>query len=102
VKTYNSITTGDLSSFFRWKLDQKHGKDGRKLRGTRLSSSLTTYWKLFLLVYERATTRSTDSRIVCRMHQVLRDVAKDYELNHSPQEKPLMDVEDVREVYRRL
>lgn len=50
----------------------------------------------------RATRRRMGSRIIRQMHQLLRDVAKDYELNHSPQEKPLMDVEDVREVYRRL
>jgi len=44
-----------LRSFFDWLLNQKTGKGGRRMRGTKHKSSLGTYWKLYRLVYERAT-----------------------------------------------
>ena len=36
-------------------LSQRTGKRGRRRRGIKYKSSLGTYWKLYHLVYERAT-----------------------------------------------
>lgn len=59
-----------LYNFFDWSLNQKIGKDGRKKRGTKKSSSLGTYWKVFRLVYERATGDKLDPKLNRRMHKV--------------------------------
>jgi hypothetical protein len=52
---YRIITLKILNNFFDWMLNQRRGKEGRRLRGTKHASSLGTYWKLYRLVYERAT-----------------------------------------------
>ncbi|KAF2174837.1 hypothetical protein K469DRAFT_685224 [Zopfia rhizophila CBS 207.26] len=86
----NSITVGDVDSFFRWKLDKKQNIDRRWLRGTKESSSLGTYWKQFLLEYKRATGKDTGGQIIRQMHT-------DYGLSNHPRQKSLMDVRDVTE-----
>ncbi len=53
-------------------LSQKKGKKGRKKRGTKKSSSLGTYWKVYRLVYERATGDKLDAVMNRRMHRVSR------------------------------
>lgn len=59
-----------LYNFFDWSLNQKVGKDGRKKRGTKKSSSLGTYWKVFRLVFQRATGDKLDAKMNRRMHKV--------------------------------
>lgn len=59
-----------LYYFFDWMLSQKTGKDGRKKRGTKKTRSLGTYWKLYRLVYERATGGKLDATMNRRMHRV--------------------------------
>ncbi|OCK73812.1 C2H2 finger domain protein [Lepidopterella palustris CBS 459.81] len=98
IKSFDAITTGDMSSFFRWKLSRQRGKGGRKLRGTKVSTSLETYWKQFRLVYKRATGRDISGDMTHQMHEVLRRVATDHGLSDRKREKLPMDVEDVREV----
>ena len=67
---YSNISKGLLHSFFDWRLNQRRGKNGRKLRGTKLCSSLESYWKTFRLVYERATGAKIDARLTRDMHKV--------------------------------
>ncbi|KAF2180940.1 C2H2 finger domain protein [Zopfia rhizophila CBS 207.26] len=98
IQTFKSITTGDLSSFFRWKLDQTQGKDGRRLRGTKEESSLATYWKHFLQVYNKVMKRNMDGKVTRQMHKVLRQLAREYRLGNSPRDKCPMDVYDVTTV----
>ena len=59
-----SITLGDVSGFFTWKLDQKRGAEGKRLRGTREAYSLATYRKQFLRVYRRLVGKDIDSEMV--------------------------------------
>ncbi|KAF2193597.1 C2H2 finger domain protein [Zopfia rhizophila CBS 207.26] len=70
----------------------------QRLRGTKESSSLGTYWKQYLIAYKRATGRDMGGQITRQMHQVLRQLAVEYQLSNTPREKPPMDVYDVREV----
>jgi hypothetical protein len=58
-----SISRGDISSFFAWKLDQTRGTDKRRLRGTKSASSLDTYRKLFLRVYRKLVGKDMDSEM---------------------------------------
>ena len=64
-----ATTLGDISSFLDWKLDQKRGKNGRKLRGTTIDTSLETYWKQFRLVHERATGKKLGGQTTRQMHK---------------------------------
>ncbi|KAI9889389.1 MAG: hypothetical protein M1814_005325 [Vezdaea aestivalis] len=95
--TFSNLSIGDLYSFFTWMLNQRRGKDGRRLRGTKIASSLSTYWKQFRLVFERATSEKIDPKVNRQMHRVLRKVAKENGLSNEKREKPPMDVEDVTE-----
>ena len=69
-RRYETISISTLYTFFNWLLSQRQGKDGRKRRGTKLASSLGTYWKVFRLVYERATGAKLDATINRSMHKV--------------------------------
>lgn len=68
---YQTLKSGNLYSFFDWLLSQKIGKGGRRRRGTKHKSSLGTYWKLFRLVYERATGDKINGQMNRVMHRVI-------------------------------
>ncbi|KAL9633054.1 MAG: hypothetical protein Q9204_003553 [Flavoplaca sp. TL-2023a] len=95
---YSHLSKGLLHSFFDWRLNQRRGKKGRKLRGTKLCSSLESYWKTFRLVYERASGAKIDARLTRDMHKVLRKLAKKHGLSRQPGDKPTMYVDDLVEV----
>ncbi|KAJ9656079.1 hypothetical protein H2201_008651 [Coniosporium apollinis] len=97
-KTYRIVSIKLLYSFFDWLLNQRRGKGGRKRRGTKLASSLGTYWKVYRLVYERATGGKIDPQMTRQMHKVLRKLAKKHGLSKKNREKPCMYVEDLAEV----
>lgn len=67
---YKSLSKGMVYNFFNWRLNQKSGKNGRVIRGTKNKSSLDTYWKVFRLVFERATGKKIDSSLNRGVHQV--------------------------------
>lgn len=67
---YNTISLRSLYNFFDWLLGQRQGKGGRKRRGTKLASSLGTYWKVFRLVYERTTGVKIGGNTTRSMHKV--------------------------------
>jgi hypothetical protein len=69
-QTFDTVTLGDMSSFLRWMMNQRRGHGGRRLCGTKLSTSLEIYWKQFRLVYERATGRKIDGQTTRQMHTV--------------------------------
>lgn len=49
----------------------RRGKGGRRMRGTKHKSSLGTYWKLYRLVYERATGDKIKGKMNRDVHKVL-------------------------------
>ncbi|KAF2875770.1 hypothetical protein BDV95DRAFT_626203 [Massariosphaeria phaeospora] len=98
VASYKTVTIGTLLTFFTWLLDQRQGKDGRKRRGIKFASSLGTYWKVYRLVYERATGAKLDGKINRSMHRVLRTLAKEYGLLKIGRDKACMYVEDLTQV----
>ena len=67
---FETVSVPILYRFFEWILSQKFGKDGRRLRGIKTSSSLGTCWKIFRLVYERATGVKLDPKLNRLMHKV--------------------------------
>ncbi|KAK3332197.1 hypothetical protein B0T19DRAFT_397983 [Cercophora scortea] len=69
-ESFESVSLGSLYNFFDWLLGQKAGKNGRKKRGTKKSSLLGTYWKVFRLVYERATGAKLDAKLNRKMHRI--------------------------------
>ncbi|XP_044718700.1 C2H2 finger domain-containing protein [Hirsutella rhossiliensis] len=79
------------------KMFGKVGKDGRKRRGTRKSSSLSTYWKVFRLVFERATGDKLDPKLNRRMHKVLRDLSRKHDLSDQRRANRCMTIEDLKE-----
>ncbi|CAG5188954.1 uncharacterized protein ALTATR162_LOCUS12066 [Alternaria atra] len=98
VKLMESISRGDISSFFAWKLDQTRGTDKRRLRGTKSASSLDTYRKLFLRVYRKLVGKDMDSEMSRGTLSVTKKLIQDYDLSHTPREKPPMDAHDVLEI----
>lgn len=67
---YKTVQAGLLYSFFDWLLLQKRGKDKRRRRSTKHKSSLGTYWKLYRLVYERATGQKLNGQMNRVIHRV--------------------------------
>jgi hypothetical protein len=68
---YENVSLSLLHSFFDWLLNQKTGKGGRRMHGTKYRSSLGTYWKLYRLVCERASGDKIKGQINRGMHKVL-------------------------------
>lgn len=69
---YWNISLWVLYGFFDWVLNQRRGKGGRKLRGTKTSSSLGNYWKFFRLVYKSKTGSKIDTKVNKRQaHRVI-------------------------------
>ncbi|KAF1352703.1 hypothetical protein EJ07DRAFT_168822 [Lizonia empirigonia] len=97
-RAYTTVTVATLYTFFDWLLSQRHGKGGRKRRGTKLASSLGTYWKVLRLVYERATGIKLDGKMNRSMHKVLRKLAKKHNLKKIGRDKACMYVEDLARV----
>jgi hypothetical protein len=50
-----NITPRTIKAFFNWLLNQRRGKGGRRVKGVKSESSLSTYYKTFRLVCERET-----------------------------------------------
>ncbi|EFY90641.1 hypothetical protein J3458_013381 [Metarhizium acridum] len=94
---FESISIGILYKFFEWRLNQKAGKDGRKLRGTTKSSSLGTAWKVFRLIYERAIGTKLDPKLNRNMHKVLRELAKKHGLSDQKRANRCMTINDLKE-----
>ena len=67
---YRKVSLRILYSFFDWLLNQKRTLDGRMMRRTKFKSSLGTYWKVFRLVYERATGQKINGPLSRGMHKV--------------------------------
>ncbi|KAF1967816.1 hypothetical protein BU23DRAFT_583589 [Bimuria novae-zelandiae CBS 107.79] len=68
-RAYSTVSVSTLYTFFDWLLSQRRGKGGRRRRGTKHASSLGTYWKVFCLVYERATGVKLDGKMNRSMHK---------------------------------
>lgn len=68
---YQAVSTRILYNFFDWLLNQKRGKSGRRIQGIKYKSSLGTYWKVYRLVYERATGDKIEGPLTRSMHKVL-------------------------------
>ncbi|KAF2682551.1 hypothetical protein K458DRAFT_307420 [Lentithecium fluviatile CBS 122367] len=94
-RAYATVSVATLYTFFDWLLGQRRGKGGRKRRGTKLTSSLGTYWKIFRLVYERATGVKLDGKMNRSMHKVLRKLAKKHGLKKIGRDKACMYVKDL-------
>ena len=60
----SSITLGDITTFFTWRLDQKCGMNKRQLPGIKKTASLDSYRKLFSIVYRRWTGNDIDSKLL--------------------------------------
>ncbi|KAH8659488.1 hypothetical protein BGZ61DRAFT_540262 [Ilyonectria robusta] len=96
VECYRCLSIPLLYNFFDWRLNQKVGKDGRKIRGTKKKSSLGTYWKVFRLVFERATGDKVDSKMDRSMHKVLKDLAKKHGLSDERRANRCMTIDDLK------
>ncbi|KAI0410839.1 C2H2 finger domain protein [Xylaria grammica] len=103
METFQHISIKLLYLFFDWRLNLTENKDGRKLRGIATRSSLGTYWKVFRLVYERATGDKLDAKLNRKMHRALRKLADKYSLSNKKREKRCMTIEDLKkQIYTTL
>ena len=68
---YQAVSQSLSRSFSDWILSQRTGNGGRRRHGTKYKSSLGTYWKLYRLVYERATGDKINGKMNRGMHKVL-------------------------------
>ncbi|PMB71342.1 hypothetical protein BM221_003809 [Beauveria bassiana] len=86
-----------LHTFFKWKLSQKLGKDGRKLKGIKKKSSLETYWKIFRLYFSREVGEKINLVISRNMHKVLRRLAIEFDLSSTKRMNRRMTIKDLEE-----
>ncbi|CAJ2505605.1 Uu.00g129990.m01.CDS01 [Anthostomella pinea] len=93
---FESINIRLLYNFFDWSLNQRVGKNGRKKKGTKKSSSLGTTWKVFRLVYETAIGAKLDPKLNHNMHQVLGSLAKKHKLSDQKRENRCMTIDDLK------
>lgn len=70
-----------MYTFLDWALNLQRGKDGRRLPGTKCKSSLGTFWKAFLLVYERETSNKITKQMNRQMLRVRAN--KPFEMNRA-------------------
>jgi hypothetical protein len=66
---YQKVSLTVLYSFFDWLLNQKRTLDRRIMRRTKHKSSLGIYWKVYQLVYERATGQKINGPLNRGMHK---------------------------------
>ncbi|XP_014550159.1 hypothetical protein COCVIDRAFT_116292 [Bipolaris victoriae FI3] len=93
--------------------EQEYAKEDYKDSSTRLLNRMEdqwnqplpclrncfgTYWKVFRLVYERATSVKLDGKMNRSMHKVLRKLAKKHDLKKIGRDKACMYVEDLARV----
>jgi hypothetical protein len=71
-RTMRDISLRVINAFFDCLLNQRRGKGGRKVRGVQSANTLGTYWKVFRLVYERATSEKVIGDINQKIHRVSR------------------------------
>jgi len=89
------VSCRTLKAFFEWILNQRQGKGGRRLAGIQSASTLGTYWKVFRLVYERATGEKIEGKMNRHMHRVLKKLAKKYGLSMKKRDNVAMYIEDL-------
>ncbi|KAF8849761.1 hypothetical protein BDZ45DRAFT_809712 [Acephala macrosclerotiorum] len=68
-----AISRRTLKTFFEWMLNQRQEKSERRLAGIQSASTLGTYWKVFRLVYERATGEKIEGKMNRHMHKLFFD-----------------------------
>ncbi|PVH68648.1 hypothetical protein DL98DRAFT_542250, partial [Cadophora sp. DSE1049] len=69
AQVMQAVSRRTLKAFFEWILNQRQGKGGRRLAGIQSASTLGTYWKVFRLVYERATGEKIEGKMNRHMHR---------------------------------
>ncbi|KAJ5248104.1 hypothetical protein N7524_012064 [Penicillium chrysogenum] len=84
-----------LHTFLDWALNLRRGKNGRRLPGIKRKSSLETFWKVFRLVFERATSEKIGKMMNRQMRRVIRKLARKHKLSRKGREKSTMFVEDL-------
>ncbi|KAJ5507903.1 hypothetical protein N7527_010046 [Penicillium freii] len=89
------LSVGILYTFLDWALNQRRGKNGRRLPGIKRKSSLETFWKVFRLVFERATSGKIENRMNRQMRRVIRKLSRNHKLSCKGREKSTMYVEDL-------
>ncbi|KAF8855964.1 C2H2 finger domain protein [Acephala macrosclerotiorum] len=95
ARVMQAVSRRTLKAFFEWMLNQRQGKSGKKLAGIQSASTLGTYWKVFRLVYERATGEKIERKMNRHMHRVLRKLAKKYRLSTKKRDNVAMYIEDL-------
>ncbi|KAG9246656.1 hypothetical protein BJ878DRAFT_533103 [Calycina marina] len=95
AQVMQAVSRRILKDFFEWILNQRQGKGGRRFAGIQSASTLGTYWKVFRLVYERATGEKIEGKMNRHMHRVLKKLAKKYGLSTKKRDNIAMYIEDL-------
>lgn len=69
-KVFKSVTVPVLHQFLEWALNQKVGKNGRKMKGTKKGSSVKTLWKNLQVVYKVAMGKKFEQGVYDQMTDV--------------------------------
>ncbi|EDN06867.1 predicted protein [Histoplasma mississippiense (nom. inval.)] len=96
---YQRMDVKMLYTFFRWVLNQRRGKGGRRRQGLKYQSSLETYWKIFRLVYEREMQEKIGREISLRVTKnVIPKLARLYHLKKGRRKKSVVYLDDLVKV----
>ncbi|CAG8036080.1 unnamed protein product [Penicillium olsonii] len=92
---FRKLSIAILHTFLDWALNLRRSKNGRRLPGIKRKSSLETFWKVFRLVFERATSEKIGKTMNRQMRRVIRKLARKHKLSWKGREKSTMFVEDL-------
>ncbi|EDN02645.1 predicted protein [Histoplasma mississippiense (nom. inval.)] len=86
----------DLHRFWNWVLGKlERGKGGRKLKGTKKTSSLKSDWKYFQGYYRKVTGNGISEKMSEDVRRGMRSLADKHSLDNQPRENIPVYIEDM-------
>ncbi|KAK8140895.1 hypothetical protein G3M48_001474 [Beauveria asiatica] len=83
--------------FLEWRLNQRIGRDGRRLKGVKKFSSLLTYWKVFCIAFKDAVGEKLDPQLGQSMQNGLTELATKYALSYEKRMNRCMSIDDLKD-----
>ncbi|KAI4592129.1 hypothetical protein KJ359_011504, partial [Pestalotiopsis sp. 9143b] len=96
-KSFANVSAATLYNFLNWRLNQKEGVKGRRLKGIKTKASLVTYWDNFRLVFERSQGTKLDAKLNRVMHKALRKLARLHNLSSHKRPNRCMTINELKE-----
>ncbi|OJD09425.1 hypothetical protein AJ78_09064, partial [Emergomyces pasteurianus Ep9510] len=95
-KALQRASAKNLHRFWNWVIEKlKHGKGGRKLKGTKKTSSLKSDWKYFQGYYRKVTGNGISEKMSEDVQRGMQSLADKHGLDNQPRENIPVYIEDM-------